>query len=217
MAYATQVGAVMNTAVGLLQAEEVGGMKKTIVGKSYSITVGDKFEISVGDSKLTMTTDSISITSKSILVAAEKSNTIIGKNVEINPPGEASAESGSGGGAPPASTGGDTTKAQGFGGLAAASPLAMSLAENAGGDEPPEIGPEDSPVLESDDAYKSNINIEQLDKNGNYLGDYRMIEKPSNLQASVALPVLLQVPGALSLPKVPTRITTYPYTNTYDL
>ncbi len=91
MAYATQVGAVMNTAVGLLQAEEVGGMKKTIVGKSYSITVGDKFEISVGDSKLTMTTDSISITSKSILVAAEKSNTIIGKNVEINPLGEASA------------------------------------------------------------------------------------------------------------------------------
>ena len=76
----------MNIAVGLLQAEEVGGMKKTMVGKSYSITVGDKFEISVGDSKLTMTTDSISITSKSILVAAEKSNTIIGKNVEINPP-----------------------------------------------------------------------------------------------------------------------------------
>ena len=81
----------MNIAVGLLQAEEVGGMKKTIVGKSYSITVGDKFEISVGDSKLTMTTDSISITSKSILVAAEKSNTIIGKNVVINPLGEVSA------------------------------------------------------------------------------------------------------------------------------
>ncbi len=53
--------------------------------------MGDKFEISVGDSKLTMTTDSISITSKSILVAAEKSNTIIGNNVEINPLGEANA------------------------------------------------------------------------------------------------------------------------------
>ena len=87
IAYATQVGTVMNTAVGIMQSEQIGAIKKTLVGKSYSISVGDKFEISVGSSKITMTEDSISITAKTILVAAEKENVLIGKDVLINPPG----------------------------------------------------------------------------------------------------------------------------------
>ena len=87
LAYATQVGTVMNTAVGIMQTEQVGAIKKTFVGKSYSITAGNSFEISVGSSKITMTEDSISITAKTILVAAENKNVLIGKDVLINPPG----------------------------------------------------------------------------------------------------------------------------------
>ena len=93
LAYVTQVGTIMNTAVGIMQAEEIGAIKKTLVGKSYSISVGDKFEISVGSSKMTMTEDSISITAKTILVAAEKENVLIGKDVLINPPGAVSLAS----------------------------------------------------------------------------------------------------------------------------
>lgn len=86
--YATQVGTVMNTAVGMMQAEEIGMIKKTMVGKSYGIAVGEQFQIKVGDSSLILNSDgSIVLQGKSILIQAEKDNTLIGNDVHINPEG----------------------------------------------------------------------------------------------------------------------------------
>ena len=181
LAYATQVGTVMNTAVGIMQTEQVGRIKKTLVGKSYSISVGNKFEISVGSSKITMTEDSISITAKTILVAAENKNVIIGKDVLINPPGAID-----GGGSEESSSGVsfDDSKLSGV--------VGGGFGGGAGGlakpdyldDDEAEIDPDGLPMLGSDsDDYESNVAVDNYDKDGNLLGSHDLEDSPSGLLA----------------------------------
>ena len=61
------------------------------------------------------------------------------------------------------------------------------------------------------------ISVDNYDENGNYLGNYRLTDETSNLSASIASPMPIPFPGALSVPRVPAGIRPYPFTNTYDL
>lgn len=62
-----------------------------------------------------------------------------------------------------------------------------------------------------------NITVDNYDENGNYLGTYRLTDGTSDLSASIASPMPIPFPGALSLPRVPAGVRPYPFTNTYDL
>ncbi|MBE0441211.1 hypothetical protein EI164_03910 [Psychrobacter sp. FME13] len=65
--------------------------------------------------------------------------------------------------------------------------------------------------------YESNVMVDNYDKDGNLLGNYRLVDKPSDLTASIASPMPIPFPGALSVPRVPAGVRPYPFTNTYDL